>query len=172
MHTIETVRDLHAWMRWCTGRTVEAARALSADELRREFPMGLSSVLGTLVHLCWAEKLWLCALKGTPSIPMATAKDYASIDALMTEWTQVRSDWDAFLNALTDTELNRVVIRVREGKEYKQRVLDGLLQLPTHALYHNAQMSAMFRQMGHSLPDSSYILWARDRMAAEVPVNA
>jgi uncharacterized damage-inducible protein DinB len=56
-------------------------------------------------------------------------------------------------------------MRVRDGKEVRQLVCDIVLQLPTHALYHNAQISFMFRQMGHSLPDSSWILWRREQLA-------
>jgi uncharacterized damage-inducible protein DinB len=43
------------------------------------------------------------------------------------------------------------------------------MQVPTHALYHNAQLSFMFRSMGHSLPDSSWILWGRERLAQAAP---
>jgi hypothetical protein len=39
------------------------------------------------------------------------------------------------------------------------------MQVPTHALYHNAQVSFMMRSMGHALPDSSWILWGRERLA-------
>ena len=42
---------------------------------------------------------------------------------------------------------------------------DALMQVPTHALYHNAQISFMMRSMGHQLPDSSWILWGRERIA-------
>jgi uncharacterized damage-inducible protein DinB len=39
------------------------------------------------------------------------------------------------------------------------------MQVPTHALYHNAQLSFMLRSMGRQLPDSSWILWGRERLA-------
>jgi uncharacterized damage-inducible protein DinB len=57
------------------------------------------------------------------------------------------------------------VSRVRDGKEFRQLACDALMQVPTHALYHNAQLSFMFRSMGHQLPDSSWILWGRERIA-------
>ncbi len=173
MHTIHTIRDLYSWLQWCTQRTTDAARTLTKEELHREFPMGLGSVMGTLVHMYGAETLWLRVLEGTAtSAVMPTAKDFATLDDLATKWRQTRSEWDVYLGTLTDAELMRVVVRVREGREFKQRVVDGLLQVPTHALYHNAQLSNMFRQMGHQLPDSSYIIWAREQMPRHAAIHA
>lgn len=174
MNTTELVKDMHTWMRWCTGRSMQAARTLSQAELTRTFEMGLGSVFGTMIHLYGAERLWIAVLDGsiTPAMAMPTAAEIGTLDALAQEWAPVRAQWDRYLAALTPAELERVVIRVREGKEYKQRTVDALLQVPTHALYHNAQLSSMFRQMGKQLPDSSYINWARERFTAAAPVGA
>jgi uncharacterized damage-inducible protein DinB len=49
---------------------------------------------------------------------------------------------------------------------FRQTVADSIMQVPTHALYHNAQLSFMFRSMGRSLPDSSWIGWGRERAGA------
>lgn len=164
MHSIPMLRDMHAWLRWCTGRSLDAARALSPEEFKRPFEMGLGSVHATFVHLYGAERLWLAAIIGrTDGLVFPTPAELPTVDAIAAAWPAVRADWDAYLAALTDAELERVIVRVREGRAFHQRVVDGLIQVPTHALYHNAQLSSMFRQMGHQLPDSSFILWARSR---------
>jgi uncharacterized damage-inducible protein DinB len=80
-------------------------------------------------------------------------------------WKEVRPRWDAYLAKIDERELATVRVRVRDGKEFRQSVADILMQVPTHALYHNAQLSFMFRSMGRSLPDSSWILWGRERLA-------
>lgn len=166
MDSITLVLDMHAWLRWCTARSTQAARGLHAQELRRPFPMGLGSVMGTLVHLYGAERIWLAVLTGRTVPPFPTIEEFPTLDDLQAQWEPLHADWDVYLRTLTPTQLERVVVRVRDGREHRQRVLDALLQLPTHALYHNAQLSNMFRQMGHQLPDSGYILWARERFNA------
>jgi uncharacterized damage-inducible protein DinB len=85
--------------------------------------------------------------------------------AIRRAYADVRRRWDGYLGRLTVQECERVVSRVRDGREYRQSVADALMQVPTHALYHNAQLSFMFRSMGHALPDSSWILWGRERLA-------
>jgi uncharacterized damage-inducible protein DinB len=167
MNTLTLVREMHQWLRWCTGRSSAAARELTQDELNRPFEMGLGSVYGTMLHLYGAERLWIHVLEGTADGKvLATRDELPTLDAIVKAWPAVHAQWDRYLAALTDAELDRIVIRVREGKEFRQRAVDALMQVPTHALYHNAQLSAMFRQMGRSLPDSSYINWARERISA------
>ncbi len=165
MDSITLIRETHSWMRWLTGRTLEAASALPDADFRREFPIGSGSVHGTLTHLLGAERIWMNAIHGNATAVMATTEEFPSIDSMRNGWPVIRGAWATYLSQLTDDECSRVVMRVRDGKEVRQLVRDILVQLPTHALYHNAQMSFMFRQMGHSLPDSSWILWRREQLA-------
>ncbi|MBL9141164.1 MAG: DinB family protein [Phycisphaerae bacterium] len=173
MHATPIIHDLHAWLRWCTGRSMSAARTLTEQELHRPFEMGLGSVFATLLHLYGAERLWILVIQGeTEGLSMPTQNEFPTLDAIAKDWPRVRKQWDALLDAPSDAELTRNVVRVRDGREYRQRVLDALVQLPTHALYHNAQLSSMFRQMGKQLPDSSYIIWAREQADARTGAAA
>lgn len=161
------VREAHDWLRWLTSRTCTAARNLTPEEFTREFPIGIGSVRNTLVHLLGAERIWIAVIEETdPAVSMPAAADFPTIAAIEGAWPEVHARWDSYLRRLGDAELQRVVSRVREGRTYSQRVIDALMQVPTHALYHNAQMSFMFRSMGKQLPDSSWILWARERQSA------
>ena len=132
---------------------------------RREFPIGLGSVHATLVHLVGAEQVWIGAIEGDAKVVMPTPAELSDVAAIRGAYAAVRARWDAYLSRLDESECVRVLARVRDGKEYRQTVADALMQVPTHALYHNAQLSFMFRSMGHQLPDSSWILWARERLA-------
>jgi uncharacterized damage-inducible protein DinB len=96
---------------------------------------------------------------------MPTATELPTMEAIDQAWPAVHARWDAYLARLDERELSRIVSRVRDGKTHSQRVADALMQVPTHALYHNAQLSFMLRSMGKQLPDSSWILWARERLA-------
>ena len=166
MDPTTTIKQAHSWLRWMTDRSFGACRALSHDELHREFPIGLGSVHATLLHLYGAERIWIGVVTGSAAaLTMPTHEECPTLEALESAWSSTRRDWDAFLAALTPAECSRVVERVRDGRAYRQTVADACMQVPTHALYHNAQLSFMFRSMGHTLPDSSWILWARERPA-------
>jgi len=166
MNDPQTVRDAHDWVRWLTNRSMAACRGLSHDELHRTFPIGIESVFETLLHLLGAEMVWIGVLNGTvDKVVWPVKAAYADLDAIEKAWKTTRIDWDRYLTNLTPAECGRIVERVRDGKAYRQRAVDACMQVPTHALYHNAQLSFMFRSMGKVLPDSSWIGWARERLA-------
>ena len=164
MNSITTARDAHSWMRWLTARTLDAAAAIPDADFRREVPIGMGSIFATLCHLAQAERVWISALEGDSTAAVTTSDDPTDLASIREALAKVRTRWDAYLARLTSEECDRVVMRVREGREVRQRASDVLMQLPTHALYHNAQMSFMFRTMGHALPDSSWIVWGRERL--------
>lgn len=173
MHALQLVKDMHEWLRWNTARSMAAARTLTEAELHRGFEMGLGSVFETLLHLHSAEALWLKVINGeTEGLAMLTRNDLPTLDAIARAWPDVRRGWDLLIASTDEAGLSREIVRVREGREFRQRVLDAMIQLPTHALYHNAQMSSMFRQMGKQLPDSSYIIWAREQAKARTSASA
>lgn len=165
--TVTAVREAHEWLRWLTGRTCAAARALTPEEFTREFPIGIGSVRGTLIHLLGAERIWVAVVtESDPAVSMPSAAEFPTLESIELGWPAVRAQWDRYLDRLNEQELARIVSRVRDGRTYRQRVHDALMQVPTHALYHNAQLSFMFRAMGKQLPDSSWILWARERLGS------
>jgi len=166
MDPCSTCRDAHAWLRWLTGRTLDACATLSHDELHRQFPIGLGSVHGTLVHLAGAERIWIAVLENDDAgVTMPEAGALPDVASIRAHLAASRSRWDAYLARITPVELGRVVERHRDGKVFRQTAGDAVMQVPTHALYHNAQLSFMFRSMGHALPDSSWILWGRGKFA-------
>ena len=167
MDPCTTCRDAHAWLRWLTGRTLAACEALTHDELHRAFPIGIGSVHATLMHLAGAERIWISVLEGTDAgITMPDAAALPDIASIRAHLAASRVRWDAYLDRLTPAELARVVERHRDGRVFRQTAGDAIMQVPTHALYHNAQLSFMFRSMGHALPDSAWILWGRERVGS------
>jgi len=61
---------------WASRRLVAAAGALSSEELDRDFGTADRSVLGTLVHVFAADRLWLARLNGDANPPYTTPADY------------------------------------------------------------------------------------------------
>lgn len=166
MDPCTTCRDAHAWLRWLTGRTLAACEALPHDELHRTFPIGIGSVHGTLVHLAGAERIWISVLEGNDAgVFMPEPGELPDVAAIRAHLAASRVRWDAYLARLTPAEMDRVVERHRDGRVFRQTAGDAIMQVPTHALYHNAQLSFMFRSMGRSLPDSAWIGWGRERTA-------
>ena len=175
------VRSLHDQRRWFRAKILTEARALPNDALRRAVPMGPGSLFATLVH-CWgAETAWINAVENTdPAMQLPGADAFPSLDALLAAWATTDARWNAYFdrlaalaasgnNAELDRELDRPVVRIRDGRHYTTSTEDVLVHVCTHQAYHAAQMKNMLRQLGtepKDLPTSDYIMFARERWDA------
>src|SRR2546426_3869969 len=55
----QDLRLLFSYNTWANRRILAAARLLTAEALQRDLGTSYGSVQGTLVHLLWAEWIWL-----------------------------------------------------------------------------------------------------------------
>ncbi|MBL9147923.1 MAG: DinB family protein [Phycisphaerae bacterium] len=155
---LDCLRRLHEHRLWLRARFEKAIRPLSDAELRRAFPMGPGSVLGVLAH-CWgAENIWLDSISGSaaPStLPSADA--FPSLDALLGRWKETDDRWARFFATVTEAELDRPVVRVRDGKSYTTTLADVLIHVCTHQMYHAAQLNNMLRQLGDANTAAAFV---------------
>ena len=62
----ERLRHHLNYTAWASSRLVEAASALNQQELTRDFATADHNVLGTLVHVYAADRLWLGRIERNP----------------------------------------------------------------------------------------------------------
>ena len=154
---------------------LNAAAALSDEQLRSAFQIGQGSVWKSLLHLYAAENVWLEALLGNEAfvvpgdlpgkIPGNQQGEggITGLDDLRQKWSALEQRWVGYLASLTPTVLEEVVYRKSSlGKRFATRRSDVLLHVCTHAHYTAAQVVNMFRHLGvEKLPDTMLISLAR-----------
>ena len=150
MDASDVVRRLHAHRAWANEQLVQAARRLDDQQLRRTFPIGQGSVWSSLVHLYGADVLWLEAFEARPQSPFPRDDDFDGLDALTAAWADLNGRWLDHLAALRVAHLSLPVtfLDLRGNRCTLAEVLDGHLQLCTHAAYTAAQVVNMLRQLG------------------------
>ena len=169
MHTtLDIIRRLHEHRRWFRSKMIDAARALTVEEMRHPFPMGPGCVFGLLVHCQFAETAWISAIDGSdPAVVAKGAEAFPALDALLEHWKETDARWDRFWATLVPSDLSRPVVRIREGKAYTTSLEDVLIHVCTHQMYHAAQFKNMLRSLGKAdLPLSDYIVFARENWSA------
>ena len=97
----EALRAHIGYTAWASRRLVESAGRLSAQELTRDFGTADKSVLGTLVHIFAADRIWLARVAGRPNPPYVTDADYR-LSVLENDWPALRACWAQWANGLTD----------------------------------------------------------------------
>jgi len=97
----EVLRSQIGYMAWASGLLVEAAAKLTHDELTRDFGTADKSVLGTLVHVFGADRVWLARLKGEPADRFLTDEDY-QLAVLENDWPALYERWKEWAAGRTD----------------------------------------------------------------------
>lgn len=146
---------------WASRRLVEAAAQLTPAELTRDFGTSDKSVLGTLVHVFAADRIWLCRVMGSSLPPQFVdpEKDM-HLAVLETEWPQLLNRWKQWVLSLADTS---AVISYRDmkGNPYQTPAWQIILHLVNHGTHHRGQAAGFLRSMGHAPPALDLIAYYR-----------
>ena len=155
------LQDHISYTAWASTRLLNAAAGLSPEELTRDFQTADSSVLGTLLHLHFAERIWLSRIKGEP-FPGPLAESERSLAHLQTAWPDLHDRWRVWAASLTgESPLREVSYRDLKQVQWKQPLWQIVLHVVNHATHHRGQVSGFLRSMGHTPPPVDLIYYHR-----------
>ena len=159
--TTETLRSHLNYSAWASRLLVESAAQLSEDELIRDFKTSDKSVLGTLVHVFAADRIWLDRLESRPKQPFVSDSDY-SVHVLQNEWPALQDRWINWIAGLTDAMVYDV-LRYSDlrGNQWEQPIWQIVLHVVNHGSHHRGQVSGFLRAMGRTPPACDLIFYYR-----------
>jgi len=166
MVSAEVLRSHIGYTAWASAQVVEAAGRLTHAELTRDFGTADKSVLGTLVHVFGADRLWLARLKGEPANAFLTDADYR-LTVLQNDWPALYRQWSGWAAGLTD-EAARAEISYTDmrGNPWRQQLGRLVLHVVNHGTHHRGQVSGFLRAMGHAPPKLDLVLYYREMETA------
>jgi uncharacterized damage-inducible protein DinB len=137
---------------WASRRLVEAAAQLSPEELNRDFHTADHSVLGTLVHVFSADRLWLARVQGAPFPGLPTDAE-RNLEFLQSGFPELHQRWRDWLASLPpDAPSQEISYSDLKGNQWKQPLWQIMLHVVNHATHHRGQVSGFLRSMGHTPP--------------------
>jgi uncharacterized damage-inducible protein DinB len=158
MRSLPEISDLYAYNRWANARTLEAASALSSEELSRSVGGSFSTALGTLAHLVGAEWVWLERWRG--GSPRALPVGFASVEDLRRRLGEIETGQKALLADLTPARLETKITYVNfAGETWTYALGDMLVHVVNHASYHRGQVATLLRQLGQKPLSTDYLLY-------------
>lgn len=147
--TPEQARLLYEFNSWANRRILDACAQLSTVQFTQPVVSSFGSVRDTLAHIMGAEWLWLERWKGRSPTSIPPADGYPDLISIRTSWGQVERDLLAFVNALTEVDLDRMVsYKNTAGKPYENVMWQMLQHVANHGTYHRGQVVTLLRQLG------------------------
>ncbi len=162
--TIDEALELFSYSAWANGWMLDAAEALSPEQLSATVAGAFPSVRGTLGHIVGAEWIWLRRWLGESPTAAPGWVAESSLSELRGRLAALEAERDQFLGQLADGDLERVVeYRRVSGEAYADRLADLVRHVVNHSTYHRGQVATQLRQIGVSPPSTDLIIHVRSR---------
>lgn len=163
--TAEEIRLHICYSGWASRKLLDAALALSEEEQRREFGVSHKSLIGTLEHIFFADRIWFARMVD-PRVVQGAFAEFSPGDTLVTEWPRIQQRWEVWASALTHQDIARTIeYKDIKGNPYRTPVWQIVLHVVNHATLHRGQAMSLLRQLGVAAPPTDLIFYYRELKA-------
>jgi len=162
--TKQGVERLLAYTDWANARVLEAVASLSEDDFRKDLRSSHGGVRGTLVHMLWAEIIWLERWKGVAQTRKLDEAEIPDIAALRERWEAFMAHRRSWFETLKpERALATVGYRNTKGEKFEAPLWQLVQHAANHATHHRGQVVTMLRQLGAKAPNTDMVAWDRGR---------
>jgi uncharacterized damage-inducible protein DinB len=150
MHTSDLLALVH-YNHWANQRILRTAREISAEQFAAPFTPdpGWGSLRGTLLHALDTEYGWRNIVQFGQETDVMDEADFADVASVAARWEEEHAAWLAYVNSLSDEQLNSAYQFGDEPKQ-ERRVWHTLLHTLNHSTQHRAEAALMLTHYGRS----------------------
>lgn len=124
----------------------------TADEtvLRRPLDFWYGSVFNILAHICGGETVWLARLRDADTAARAPSADsFPSVEALVTRWRTLDTQWEDYVSALSAEKLeSEVTTTRRDGGTNSFKLWQPVMQIAFHGTEHRGHATVAMTLLG------------------------
>jgi uncharacterized damage-inducible protein DinB len=154
----EDILMLYKYNQWSTAKILDSAAKVSEDEFLASAPFPHGGLRSTLVHALFAEWIWRNRWEGTSPNDRLKPEDFPTFDTLRARWSEEEYQLMAFVNNLTDEQLNKVVsYKTTQGIPNERILWQMMAHLVNHGTQHKTEAAAILTGLGHSPGDIDMI---------------
>ena len=151
---------LYKYNQWANGKILTAAASVSPEQFLAgaAFPHG--GLRSTLVHAMFAEWIWRNRWEGTSPATRFKPEDFPTFDSLRARWMEEEAKLMAFVDGLTDEQLNnKFSYQDTKGNPHERVLWQAMMHVVNHGTQHKTEAAAMLTEFGHSPGDIDLIYY-------------
>jgi len=150
MFDVSTIQALYRYNTWANGPVFDAASGLASEEFAKDLRSSYSSVRDTLLHIVWAEWIWLQRWQGISPQTDFQSSDFPSCDAVRARWSDLAVEQRMFLDAVTSERLLAVVRYMNlKGETWRYPLWRQMYRVVHHSTYHRGSWRQCFANLVH-----------------------
>ena len=155
MRTPDLRRSI-AYLDWANDVTIRSVANLPDGVATADVGASFTSILGTLRHMEWAERLWFERwVRGADPERDSPPRD---LPGLAASWKTLAAERRAWIEALPDDAAEGEVTYTHPADGPQRAILGDLVQHAVdHATFHRGQVIGMMRQAGVAPPATSLL---------------
>jgi len=152
---------LYGYHYWANERILRAAENVSAVQFLAATESRWS-LRKTLVHTMSAEWIWLSRWRGVSPKAGLNEDDFPTLESIRTRWRAGEQEMRAFLAALNDEALQRVVQYTNtRNQPFAFPLWQLMAHVVNHGTQHRAEAAALLTDWGYSPGDMDLSLFLR-----------
>jgi len=169
---LSDIRHLFDYTEWANELTLNAAAALSDEDLRRDFKISHGSIFATLLHMAAADWIWLerwhgRSPAGKEAWSLWTTDSCADLKVLTKRWDEVIERRAQLISQLDEPRLAaELSFKLLSGDPNTLRLVDQMQHVVNHATLHRGQVVGMIRQLGIAPPATDLLFYLRREIPA------
>lgn len=151
---VEYLRSLYEYTDWANVRILDPAARLTDEQLLAAAGRDYGSVRDILVHMVFAQWLWLRRWRGESPRAHWDPADFPTVDAIRDRWAEVERATADFLAGLDEERLGQILhYTTTRGIVRSQPLWEMLVHVANHGTQHRSEVAYLLTQAGHSPGD-------------------
>lgn len=158
------LKMLLGYNQWANEKILAACRSLPPQQLYASCQCSFGSLMGTLAHIYAAERAWRQRLQdGISPKKLASAADFANLEALEAAWREETAATQAFIDSLDDDAMEGWhAYTTTSGWPQGSTLWKAMMHVVMHGMQFRAEAGLILASLNCSPGDLDLILYMRE----------
>ncbi|MCX6596085.1 MAG: DinB family protein [Acidobacteria bacterium] len=152
---------------YATSLLLEAAAKLTPEERERDLKASYVSLLGTLRHIYFADRIWLSRFEASGSgtaarLTMSDQSEAPALEEMAAAWPGLVDRFKQCIRSYGDSGvMENFTFTNLAGKQFTMPRYQAMLHVVNHGTLHRGQVMMMLRQLSHVPPSTDLLYYYR-----------
>ncbi len=158
------IQTLYDYNTWANRRILDASAVITDEQFARNLGNSFPSIQDTLVHIHFAEWLWLARWNGSSPSTLPVEWVITSLKDLRSRWNETEKQLNDFIASLSEEKLDKGISYMNtSGQSFTNPLWHLLRHVVNHSTYHRGQVVTMLRQLDAAAVSTDFVLYFREK---------